>query len=801
MNKLVVFSLLGGDLNHGFPVVTAQLWDINQSYPVRFIGSLPSSPELPELYRKWQLLYEALHQRLGLHRRIKVHSQDVTNVSVSEFGDVCQQLQKYINQWLNSEPFQNIVQQLRTLLGPDDEIRVIIETNVPLLHRLPWHLWNFFEDYSNAEVALSTQYERPRLLPRSPTGRVKILAILGNSEGIDVNKDRSLLKELPGTQTEFFVEPTRKELNEQLWNRDWDILFFAGHSASQADGETGKIYINQTESLTIPQLKNALQSAIARGLKLAIFNSCDGIGLARNLADLNIPQIIVMREPVPDLVAQEFLKNFLAAFAGGKSFYCAAREARERLQGLENDFPCASWLPVICQNPTLVPFTWQELCNTQAAGLDKGKSPSGPRKTLNSQCSLWTVILSTSIVAASLLGLRYLGAFEKPELQAFDQMLQMRSPEEQDSRLLVVEVTEKDIQAQRETTLGPKSISDRTLAKLLNKLQQYQPRVIGVDIYRDIADPADKSKPSKLASELEQGNIVVICKGKDSKYDPQGIKPPKGVPQDRQGFTDALRDPDGIVRRQILMMRPEPSSPCTTEHSLNLQLATRYLFNEGIEHKFSENDNYVQFGSTVFKRLKLLRSGGYQRGVNLGGIQILVNYRASDYQKVSLGDVLNGVIDPSLVKDKVVLVGITANSTSDTWPTPYTAIQHQSYQETPGVLIQAQMVSQVISAVLDKRLILWVLPYWGDILWICGWSLIGGLIVWRICSLLGHLCAVVATTIVLYGVCTVILITQGAWVPFIPSAFAVVVSSATVLALKQSNSDRVYQSHFEPKLE
>ncbi|WP_373529050.1 hypothetical protein [Nostoc sp.] len=177
MNKLVVFSLLGGDLNHGFPVVTAQLWDVDQPYPVKFTGSLPAVPELPELYRRWQLLYEALHQRLGWHWRIKVYSQDVTNVSVSEFGDVCQQLQSYINRWLNSEPFQNIVQQLRTLLSPDDEIRVIIETNVALLHRLPWHLWNFFEDYSNAEVALSTQYLRPQVLPRAPTGPVKLLML------------------------------------------------------------------------------------------------------------------------------------------------------------------------------------------------------------------------------------------------------------------------------------------------------------------------------------------------------------------------------------------------------------------------------------------------------------------------------------------------------------------------------------------------------------------------------------------------------------------------------------------------
>jgi hypothetical protein len=31
--------------------------------------------------------------------------------------------------------------------------------------------------------------------------------------------------------------------------------------------------------------------------------------------------------------------------------YQAVRSAREQLQGLEDRYPCASWLPVICQNP------------------------------------------------------------------------------------------------------------------------------------------------------------------------------------------------------------------------------------------------------------------------------------------------------------------------------------------------------------------------------------------------------------------------------------------------------------------
>ncbi|MCC5636992.1 CHASE2 domain-containing protein [Nostoc sp. CHAB 5844] len=800
MSKLIIFSLLGGDLNQGFPVVTAQLWHNNQLFKIT--GSLPAIPGLSELYRRWKLLYEAVHQRLGSSQRIEVHSQDITNISVNDFEEVCHQLQTHINAWLKSESFQNIERQLRTLLNRDDEIRVIIETNITSLHRLPWQLWDFFEHYPKAELALSNhEYASPQVVRKSPTVRVKILAILGNSVGIDIDKDRSWLQGLTDTQTTFLVQPTRKELDEQLWNQNWDILFFAGHSTSIADGETGKIYINQTESLTIFQFKNALKTAITSGLKLAIFNSCDGIGLARNLADLNIPQMIVMREGVPDLVAQEFLKNFLVAFALNKPFYLAVREARERLQGLENDFPCASWLPVIYQNPTTVPTTWQELrggsgdtktrdeVSTQSRILTtKSKSAIVTRK-----CKLWTVMLSTAIVTLSTIGLRYLGVFEKTELQTFDQIFVLRPNEDLDPRLLVVEVTEKDIQSRQETTTGVKSISDSTLAQLINKLQKYQPRVIGLDIYRDFADPRNESKLIQLPTELSKENVVVVCKGRDLKHDPQGVKPPLEVPVERQGFTDAIQDPDGIVRRQIMMMAQEPSSPCTTPYSLSLQLAARYLSYENIQPDL--NEDYVQFGSKIFKRLKPGRSGGYQQGVDLGGFQILVNYRNADYQRVSLADVLSDQVNFDLLKDKVVLIGVTANTISDTWSTPNSAAQ-QPYQEIPGIFIQAQMVSQIVSAVLDERPILGVLPFWGDIVWIWVWSSVSGLMVGCVCrSLLHQGCTIFAIAIILYGACAIALcaapfgsiavLKQGVWLPFIPSVFAVVASGVVVLFVQR----------------
>ncbi len=85
------------------------------------------------------------------------------------------------------------------------------------------------------------------------------------------------------------------------------------------------------------------------------------MGLAQELADLHIPQIIVMREPVPDIVAQEFLQHFIKTFAEGNSLYLAVPDSRERSQCLEDHCPCATWLPIICQHLAEVPTTWHSL--------------------------------------------------------------------------------------------------------------------------------------------------------------------------------------------------------------------------------------------------------------------------------------------------------------------------------------------------------------------------------------------------------------------------------------------------------
>ncbi|MEM6754547.1 MAG: CHASE2 domain-containing protein, partial [Cyanobacteria bacterium P01_C01_bin.38] len=703
---------------------------------------------------------------------------------------VCQQLQASLNAWLRFEPFQNIERQLRTLLSRDDEVRIIVETDIALLHSLPWHLWDFFDDYPKAELALSNnEYASPQVLRKFPTGKVNILAVLGNRVGIDIDKDSDLLKNLTDAQTTFLIEPTRTELDEQLWNYDWDILFFAGHSASFADGEIGEIYINDTESLTISQLKNALKKAISRGLNIAIFNSCDGIGLARNLAELNIPQMIVMRTKVPDFVAQEFLKNFLITFANAKNLYLSVREARERLQGLETKFPCASWLPVIYQNPTTDSTTWEELKGNVSQTLSEDKLVRN--QTSFSKYKLLAFILSSFIGLLSSISLRYLGVFETIELQTFDQILRLKPQEPQDRRVVIVEVTEEDIQYLQEYPL-----TDGTVAKLLSKLQKYKPRVIGLDIYRDFAITSEKSNQIQLPTQLSEENIVVVCKGKDREKDSEGVKPPPSVAVERQGFTDAIKDPDGIVRRQILMMQQEPNSPCETPYSLSFQLASRYLSDEFIELEVDDDANGIKFGSKELKRLKPTLSGPYQSNVDLGGMQLLVNYRNTDFLTVSLRDVFNDRVSAEQLQDKVLLVGVTANTISDHWSTPYSTIK-KNFQEIPGVIIQAQKASQIISAFIDNRPVIWFLNSWGDIIWIYASSVLGTTIIWFVRSPSHKAFAIATTIICLYGAYAIALLNQGLWIPFIPSAFALVVSAGVVLIVPMSTSKRLKSGNGE----
>jgi CHASE2 domain-containing sensor protein len=764
----IILNLGKGELQHGFPTVTAQLWETEELTPMQFTGSLPAMPSLAVLYQRWQLLYESLYNILDLRKTGTAHSEfeideddnAITHISHAEFKEVCQELKTLFNRWLNADSFLNIDRKLRTQLTPKDEIHLMIVAEFNLL-KLPWCLWEFLSDYPHAEIALSPpEYLRSLKVTRKAQKKVKILSILGNSSGINVAQDRQILEKLPDVDITFLVEPQPQELNENLWDNQWDILFFAGHSSSQ---KKGNFQINSTETLTIEQLKYSLKKAISNGLKLAIFNSCDGLGLAADLADLHLPQVIVMREPIPDKVAQEFLKNFLTAFAGGDSLYKSVREAREKLQGLEGEFPCATWLPVICQNPAETPSTWLEWC---------GKQNTVP--LLPNRRQLRTILVCSLVNTLLVGGIRFLGLLSPIELAAFDWLMRSRISEKPDDRILLVTVTPEDVQAQgSEPRFG--SLSDTTVNRLLQKLEKYQPAAIGLDIYRDYP-----SQKPELAKQLKQNpHLIAICKRPDIKDDPDGTLPPPEIPEARLGFSDFVQDNDGVVRRHLLFVTPNTTSRCTASYALSTQLAFHYLDRlRSIQPKFTPDEN-LQLGKQIFPSIEN-RTSGYQ-SVDAAGSQILLNYRAVSKpqmiaEQVSLKDIFSDRVNPKAIQNRIILIGVTDRSMGDYWATPWGA---GSSDKIPGVVVHAHMVSQIISSVLDKRPLLWVWSGRGEILWIGFWSVVGGTVAWRCHRLLIMGVSVFFTVIVLTSTCW-ILLNVGGWIPLVAPVACLLLTNGTV---------------------
>lgn len=379
MQTSVIISLGNGTIKDGFPSVTAQILVIGDSRPqkAKAIGSLSPFPRLKELLSEWTNYYYIYNQSQIL-RKINIEDNDRSlHFSYEEFINLGKDLVRELNNWLTEANFRPIDQQLRTNLSTKDHFQLVIESNDRWIWQLPWHLWDFSQDYVYSEIgiaALRNNQVSPTLLTRQVS---RILAILGDSRGIDIDCDRRMLENLLGSEIKFLVEPSRKEFNQALWDQlGWDILFFAGHSYSTFDGSQGSVFLNPREQLEMTDLSHGLKQAISKGLSIAIFNSCQGLGLASQLAPLFIPHLIVMKEPVPDRVAQEFLKYFLDGFTRGTPFNLSLRSARQKLQGMETEFAFASWLPLLYQNPCELPPTW-----TSQTKLDRTKATIVEQKT------------------------------------------------------------------------------------------------------------------------------------------------------------------------------------------------------------------------------------------------------------------------------------------------------------------------------------------------------------------------------------------------------------------------------------
>ena len=333
---------------------------------IELTGKLPPNPELANQSKE----YWGEYRNLGAPYRIKKGNSaaviDYSLQKIKNCNDYGKNFAENFNIWMKSSEFEPLNNKLRTYLNVSEEIRILVRTEDDGLRKLPWEEWEILTEFTHHTIGFSYLESVPQIpnINKKDKNQVRILAILGHNEGINIIKDQEFLADLPNAEVVFVVQPEKRYINDQLWQQHWDIIFFAGHSETEND--IGRIYINSQpdiseNSLTTDELWIGLRKAVENGLQLAIFNSCDGLGLSKKINDFLIPQMIIMRDLVPDQVAQEFLKYFLQEYSQGKSLYLAVKEAKERLKILENEFPCANWLPVIFQHPQITPPSWEDL--------------------------------------------------------------------------------------------------------------------------------------------------------------------------------------------------------------------------------------------------------------------------------------------------------------------------------------------------------------------------------------------------------------------------------------------------------
>ncbi|MEN9520511.1 MAG: hypothetical protein RLZZ381_3099 [Cyanobacteriota bacterium] len=376
-------------------------------------------------------------------------------------------------------------------------------------------------------------------------------------------------------------------------------------------------------------------------------------------------------------------------------------------------------------------------------------------------------LLTIGVVIAA----RLTGSLQFLELAALDRFLRLRPPESVDTRVLIVGVTEKDLQS-----IGRYPIPDKELALVLKKLQAAKPSVIGLDIFRDFPNEPGKKELTQVLQNSQ--NIIGI---ENVLPDPSGltIAPPQGLPSDRLGFADAILDDDGYLRRSLLgIFNPKVKSEY--KFSFTIRVAETYLATKKItlENGICDRDA-MRFDSTELTRF-VPNTGGYIRADAVGN-QILINYRnyQQPFEIVSFNDVKTGQIKSNRIRGRIVLIGMVAPSAHDFINS--SVVDGMNPGVIYGVELQAHAISQIVSAVLDGRSLLKVWSDNWEYLWIFGWGFIGIALSRFVQSPRKIFVGLIILNISLVGVVYLLLLV-GWWIPIVPALLALSLNGAGLTA-------------------
>ncbi|MEM6450832.1 MAG: CHASE2 domain-containing protein [Cyanobacteria bacterium P01_D01_bin.105] len=388
------------------------------------------------------------------------------------------------------------------------------------------------------------------------------------------------------------------------------------------------------------------------------------------------------------------------------------------------------------------------------------------------------MILPGMLVVALVCIARLSGLLQVQEWMALDTFARSCPPHAAPDRIAVVSISESDYQA-----IGEYPLSAEVISQALIRLQQYRPRVIGLDIFKDF--PAILSE-TPLSETIQSMPNVVVAERAFSSKESMNVTPPSNIAPDQIGFVDLEADTDGELRRTVLAAVGENGE---IKYSLAVQLTRKYLATEGLDFNLGATPTEpIEFeGHTLPKFFP--NTGGYIRA-NVNNNQALIHFCALQrpYETVALPDLLAGNVDADRFRDVIVIIGNVASSVQDTFIT--SAVRETLYSRQLlgnisepttrktattkliyGVEIHALTVKQLLSSVIDEPCFLRALPDVGEYYWIVLWGLVGMTLSVLFQSPWKTVVGLVVAALVLTGLCYWLML-RNWWLPVVPAGLS-----------------------------
>lgn len=360
------------------------------------------------------------------------------------------------------------------------------------------------------------------------------------------------------------------------------------------------------------------------------------------------------------------------------------------------------------------------------------------------------------------------GNLDFVELGAYDWFIRMEPKlSSVDPRITLIEISENDIHA-----IGRWPLTDETLAAAMKKLLSGKPRAIGLDIYRDILVPPGSRELKSIFTENPQ--IIGV-----NTFGEKGVRPPAIISNMEQvGFNDILVDPGGIVRRALIFMDDGEK----VYNSFALRLASLYLQADGIAMQSDPvNPQFIRLRDTTIRPFEA-NDGGYVNA-DARGYQFILDFEDSalPFRTYSLSKLLAGAVPTDAISNRIVLIGVSAQSVKDFFYTPLSR-GFEEAQQVSGVELHGHIAAQLLRFAQGSTAPVSSMTAKYRAAWLLFWSLAGSMIGLRARSAWRFSLILASGLGILFSIAYYAFLTRW-WIPLVPPALSFFVSASIVTAL------------------